>query len=212
VHIELNLGSHVFHRLDRVDVLLSNFFSSTVGFSPPPRGSRYQDPLGWPFGPTVVAFFFGHIFLKLFILQLTVNTLYQAWVVKPALFRFKIQFRDFVLYALQLVVCILCLAWAYGPALFRFKIQFRDHILYAQVLAMCTLCLAWAYKPALLSFHIQFCDLMLCAHGLAMGTMSLAWASMQAIGWIEMMFGHQKKFHLQLAFPHPQQGLGTETP
>jgi hypothetical protein len=68
--------------------------------------------------------------------------------------------------------------------------------LYAQVLAVCTLCQAWAYILALLSFHIQFCDLMLCTHGLAVGTMSLAWASMQAIDWIEMLFGHQKKFHL----------------
>jgi hypothetical protein len=85
-------------------------------------------------------------------------------------------------------------------------------MLYAQVLVLCTLCLTWAYEPALLSFHIQFHDIMLCTHGLAECTLSLIWAPMCSIGWIELMFCYQIFFHLQLAFPHLQEGLGIKTP
>jgi hypothetical protein len=80
------------------------------------------------------------------------------------------------------------------------------------VLAVCTSSLARAYVPALFSFSITFFDLTLCAHGLADGSWSLAWALMQASGCMELMFWYQIFFELQLAFPHPQESLGTETP
>jgi hypothetical protein len=35
---------------------------------------------------------------------------------------------------------------------------------------------------------------------------------MQASGSMELMFSNQSFFKLQLAFLHPQEGLGTETP
>jgi hypothetical protein len=50
------------------------------------------------------------------------------------------------------------------------------------------------------------------AHGLADGSWSLARALMQASGCMELMFYDQSLFKLQLAFAHPQEGLGTETP
>jgi hypothetical protein len=46
---------------------------------------------------------------------------------------------------------------------------------------------------------------------MADGSMSLAWALKQASGSIELMFCDQNLFKLQMAFPHPHEGLGTET-
>jgi hypothetical protein len=41
--------------------------------------------------------------------------------------------------------------------------------------------------------------------------MSLAGALKQASGFMELMFFYQNLFKLQLAFPHPHEGLDTET-
>jgi hypothetical protein len=80
------------------------------------------------------------------------------------------------------------------------------------VLAVCTLCQAWAYEPASDSIIDTFCDPSMCDHELADGSMILAWALKQAFGSMELMFCDQNLFKLQLAFPHPHEGLGTETP
>jgi hypothetical protein len=85
-------------------------------------------------------------------------------------------------------------------------------MLYEQLLAECTLCQAWAYEIASASITDPFCDPSMWPNGLANGSWSLAWALMQASGCMELKFYDQSLFKLQLAFPHPQEGLGTETP
>jgi hypothetical protein len=85
-------------------------------------------------------------------------------------------------------------------------------MLNAQVLAVCTLSQTWAYEPALDSIIDTFCDPSMWPHELADGSMSLARALKQASGSMELMFCNQKLFKLQLAFPRPHEGLGTETP
>jgi hypothetical protein len=59
---------------------------------------------------------------------------------------------------------------------------------------------------------LTFCDPSIWPHGLVDGSWSLAWALMQASGCMKLLFCDQSLFKLQLAFPHPQEGLGTETP
>jgi hypothetical protein len=76
----------------------------------------------------------------------------------------------------------------------------------------CTLCQAWAYEPALDSIIDTFCDPSMWPHELADGSVSLAWALKQASGSMLLMFCDQNLFKLQLAFPHPHEGLGTKTP
>jgi hypothetical protein len=85
-------------------------------------------------------------------------------------------------------------------------------MLYEQLLAVCTLCQAWAYEPASATITDTLYDPSMWAHRLADGKWSLAWALMQASGCMELMFCDQSLFKLQLAFAHPQEGLGTETP
>jgi hypothetical protein len=85
-------------------------------------------------------------------------------------------------------------------------------MLYEQLLAVCTLCQAWAYEPASASITNTFGDPSMRPHGLADGSWSLARALMQASGCMELMFCDQNVFKLQLAFPHFQEGLSTETP
>jgi hypothetical protein len=85
-------------------------------------------------------------------------------------------------------------------------------MLNAQVLAVWTLCQAWAYEPATDSIIDTFFDPSMWPHELADGSMSLAWALKQASSSMELGFCDQNLFKLQLAFSHPHEGLGTETP
>jgi hypothetical protein len=117
-----------------------------------------------------------------------------------------------MLNAQVLAVCTLCQAWASIQPYTYFRVYVFNHILYAQVLAVCTLCQTWTCEPASASIIVTFCDLSMCAHGLADGSWSLARAFMQASGCMELMFCYQKFSGLQLAFSHPHEGLGSETP
>jgi hypothetical protein len=71
----------------------------------PRRGSWYRDPLDWPFGPAMGAFFFGHLFHKLFILQLAGCTLSMVWAHKPAILCFIFLFQDIIMYAHVMAMC-----------------------------------------------------------------------------------------------------------
>jgi hypothetical protein len=85
-------------------------------------------------------------------------------------------------------------------------------MLNSEFLAVCTLCEAWAYELALDSIIDTFCDPSMWPHELADGSMSLAWVLKQAFGSRELMLFFQILFKLQSTFPHPHEGLGTETP
>jgi hypothetical protein len=75
----------------------------------------------------------------------------------------------------------------FNPILLRLYTHLCNNVVYARVLAVCTMCQAWPSN-------------------------SLAWALKQASGSMELRFCDQDLFKPQLAFPHPHEGLGTETP
>jgi hypothetical protein len=133
---ELGQGSNANLWLHGADVLLSKFLQATAGFSPPPWGSRYRDPLDWPLEPVVGDFFFDNIF------EITLYLLPCLSCV--ACFNFNQSSISW-----SLLVCTrtghvhfvpsLC----FNLVLLRLHIYSCNHLLNAQYLAVCNLCLAW---------------------------------------------------------------------